>query len=380
MPWSITIDLLDRQIRQINVDHVQDVTGLFATLSIQSKGVQRAVYDVLHRIIPKSQEALSFDVALSDAVANLPDELISLLLDAPSASILSDYSIQDDIWMSIRCYLLSWKTVFDHFAFSSLPVQESYSANIKKNNCLNPLLDFTFDFLQLAQGKLVDVSKFNVRSFELDESESPEKEIQWLLTHIYYLCLRYLPNLTKNWWLYSQNRVKGPVEAWTQKYISPVVIEDSLRSVMEWHSAQDWTNEEQALQVRVSYKAAEIVASIEIDEESPTTSISISLPPTYPLLQALVVGGSRVAVDDKKWKSWLLAIQGVIMFSNGNLVDALLAFRKNVQGALKGQGECAICYSVISTNMETPNKKCATYGWGLVAFGGHMGVTSMTAD
>ncbi|EER26661.1 C3HC4 type (RING finger) zinc finger containing protein [Coccidioides posadasii C735 delta SOWgp] len=360
MPWSITIDLLDWQIRQINVDHVQDVTGLFATLSIQSKGVQRAVYDVLHRIIPKSQEALSFDVALSDAVANLPDELISLLLDAPSASILSDYSIQDDIWMSIRCYLLSWKTVFDHFAFSSLPVQESYSANIKKNNCLNPLLDFTFDFLQLAQGKLVDASKFNVRSFELDESESPEKEIQWLLTHIYYLCLRYLPNLTKNWWLYSQNRVKGPVEAWTQKYISPVVIEDSLRSVMEWHSAQDWTNEEQALQVRVSYKAAEIVASIEIDEESPTTSISISLPPTYPLLQALVVGGSRVAVDDKKWKSWLLAIQGVIMFSNGNLVDALLAFRKNVQGALKGQGECAICYSVISTNMETPNKKCAT--------------------
>jgi hypothetical protein len=35
-----------------------------------------------------------------------------------------------------------------------------------------------------------------------------------------------------------------------------------------------------------------------------------------------------------KWKSWLLTIQGVIMFANGNLVDGLLAFRRNVQGGI----------------------------------------------
>jgi hypothetical protein len=34
-------------------------------------------------------------------------------------------------------------------------------------------------------------------------------------------------------------------------------------------------------------------------------------------------------VDEKKWKSWLLTIQGVIMFANGNLVDGLLAFRRD---------------------------------------------------
>ncbi|WEW54912.1 hypothetical protein PRK78_000339 [Emydomyces testavorans] len=360
MPWSITIDLLDRQIKQISVDHIKDVSELFATLSINSRGVQRAVYDVLRRVIPKLQESLSFNVALSDTVANLPDELVSLLLEAPSARILSQLPIHEDVWMSIRCYLLSWKVVFDHFAFASLPVQERYSENIIEISCLDPLLDFMFDFLQSSQGKLVDASRFNIRSFELDESESPEKETQWLLTHVYYLCLRYLPKLTKDWWLNSKNRVKGPVEAWTQKYISPLVMEDALRNVGEWFTSQDWTNEEQALQVKVSYKAAEIVASIEIDEDSPSTSITISLPPTYPLQQAVVTGGCRVAVDEKKWKSWLMAIQGVIMFSNGSLIDGLRAFRKNVQGALKGQGECAICYSVISTNMQTPNKKCAT--------------------
>lgn len=88
--------------------------------------------------------------------------------------------------------------------------------------------------------------------------------------------------------------------------------------------------------------------------------MAISLPPAYPLQPAIVTGRSRVLVDEKKWRSWMLIVQGVIMFSNGNLVDGLLSFRRNVQGALKGQSECAICYSVISTDMQTPNKRCAT--------------------
>jgi len=137
------------------------------------------------------------------------------------------------------------------------------------------------------------------------------------------------------------------------------VISDSLHGVTEWVSAQD-PDEERALAVKISPKTAEIIASIPVDEESPPVSISISLPPAYPLHSAVVVGRSRVLVDEKKWKSWLLIIQGVIMFANGNLVDGLLAFRRNVQGALKGQSECAICYSVISTDMQTPNKRCAT--------------------
>jgi len=142
--------------------------------------------------------------------------------------------------------------------------------------------------------------------------------------------------------------------------ISNFIIEDSLRSVAEWFSAQNWTNEEQPLHVKIYFKAAELVASIEVDEESPPTSVSISLPPNYPLQSAIVTGLHRVVVDESRWKHWLQVIQGVIMFSNGNLVDGLLTFRKNVQGALKGQSECAICYSVMSAKMQTPNKKCAT--------------------
>ena len=92
--------------------------------------------------------------------------------------------------------------------------------SVKDNESLSPLLEFMFDFLQRSHGKMVDASKFDVRSFEPDQSESPENEIQWLLVHLYFLCLRHLANMTKSWWLDTKKRIKGPVESWTEKFVS----------------------------------------------------------------------------------------------------------------------------------------------------------------
>ncbi|KAJ5500783.1 Zinc finger RING-CH-type [Penicillium expansum] len=358
-PRDVAVDLLRRLINTIPVDNLEDVSETFHLLTAHSRAVQRTAYTILHHYIPHVQEKVSFEVALSKTAVSLPDELVSLLLEPPTMQMVSAAYGDDKMWTSMRAYLLSWKVVFDHFSNASLPVQEYYITSIRENNILIPLLEFTFDFLQKSHGKMIDASKLDIRSFEPDESESAEKETQWLLVHLYYLCLRYSANMTKNWWIDTKKRIKGPVEAWSERYISPLVVEDALKSVTDWIATQD-ANEERALEVKISPKTGEIIASIPVDEESPPVAISITLPPAYPLQPALVVGRSRVLVDEKKWKSWLLTIQGVIMFANGNLVDGLLAFRRNVQGALKGQSECAICYSVISTDMQTPNKRCAT--------------------
>ncbi len=82
------------------------------------------------------------------------------------------------------------------------------------------LLEFMFDFLQKSHGKLVDASKLDVRTFELEQSENYEKETQWLFIHLYFLCLRHLANLTKAWWIDAKKRIKGPVETWTEKFVS----------------------------------------------------------------------------------------------------------------------------------------------------------------
>ncbi|KAL4876265.1 hypothetical protein BJY04DRAFT_143573 [Aspergillus karnatakaensis] len=359
LPRDLTVDRLCRLIKTMPIGNIEDVSKVYPLLTAHSLVLQHTAYNLLHRYIPSVQEQVSLDVALSKTEVKLPFELISLLLGAPTMESISQTYGDDKTWADIRSMLLSWKLVFDHFVNASFTLQEQYASNIKEHDVLTPLLEFMFDFLQRGHGKLVDTSKLDIRSFELDQSEDYEKEIQWLLVHLYFLCLKHLANQTKAWWIDAKKRIKGLVETWTEKSISPLVISDALERVTQWMSTQD-PDEERALAVKVSSKTAEIIASILVDEESPPVSISITLPAAYPLHPALVLGRSRVLVDERKWKSWLLTIQGVIMFANGNLEDGLLAFRKNVQGALKGQSECAICYSVISTDMQTPNKRCAT--------------------
>ncbi len=92
--------------------------------------------------------------------------------------------------------------------------------------------------------------------------------------------------------------------------------------------------------------------------------IAIQLPPSYPLSRATVDSVHRVAVDEKKWHSWLMTTQGVINFSavgdECTLIDGLMAWSKNVSATLKGQTECAICYSVVGADRQLPGKRCGT--------------------
>lgn len=143
-----------------------------------------------------------------------------------------------------------------------------------------------------------------------------------------------------------------------------MIIASELRAVSEWAPSQ--STADQPLFVKVSLSARELTASIPVDEQ--TMSIAISLPPSYPLSRATVNSQHRVAVDEKKWRGWLIATQGVINFSDGGngggdggpLIDGLLAWRRNVTATLKGQTECAICYSVVAADRQLPSKRCGT--------------------
>lgn len=240
-PRDITADLLRRELVHIPVETLANKNDMFSLLAAECKNIQQTAFEILHRHIPHAQEQVSFDVALSKTKVNLPDELLSLLLEVPQAKLITPTS-DTKTWVRIRSYLLSWKLVFDHFSnsvsiqyvlsllkshirklicllYQSLPVQENYAENIKENQNLAPLLEFTFDFLQKSHGKLIDASRFDIRSWEPID-EPGENDTQWLLIHLYYLSLKHLSTFTKNWWIDSQKRIKGPVETWTEKYVS----------------------------------------------------------------------------------------------------------------------------------------------------------------
>ncbi|RMZ76445.1 hypothetical protein DV737_g4788, partial [Chaetothyriales sp. CBS 132003] len=203
-----------------------------------------------------------------DSLDALPPELLELLADPPppSASVLET-----------KRYLLSWHLLFDHFPTASYKLREAYVASLKSSNHLPNLLDTICSIIRITDSYPVDASKFSIDTFDLSPS-TDQKQVQHLSISLYYLALLYVPSLAKSWFIDQNNRIRTPLQSWTQKYISPLIL-------------------------------------------------------------------------------WLRTFEIVILSTN-SIIEGLITFRRNVAGAIKGQGECAICYSVIGSDMQTPNKKC----------------------
>ena len=256
----------------------------------------------------------------------------------------------------------------------SLALREHYISSLKEGTYVSDLLDFTFDFLGLKKGKPFDVSKlrkdvtspFLLAADGVNGSDiahygtmSALENTQWLLCRIYYQCLHHIPSMAKAWWLESKSRqLTSSVESWTAKFISPSITSTVLNTVGDWSKAQNPSANEKAITVRISLQSSTVSASYPIDDSE--CAISITLPPSFPLNQAVVNSINRIAIDERRWQSWLRTTQATIAFSNNNIVDGLVVWRRNVEGQLKGQTECAICYSIVAEDGKLPNKKCRT--------------------
>lgn len=254
--------------------------------------------------------------------ARLPDELLSLLLDPPSASDFSD-EVLEDIPTSIRGYLLSWHLVFDAYSNASFRVRNDYSELLKSENYLAPLLEFLFEVLGHSAGKPIDLDKQHFESSAIlaydmwaaIDSESRQRDMWWLLINLYYLSLRYTPNLVKNWWLDCKSKQTSiAVSKWTEKFFSPLLIHETKDEVSKWADSQETASEDaKDLIIKVSKNTPTIQAGYEVDEMM--MQIIISLPDNYPLQGVEVRGGNRVAVKEERWNSWLRTTQGVMTFN-----------------------------------------------------------------
>jgi hypothetical protein len=354
-PLKMVNDVLARQIAKVPLKRLESAEDLFPLLYVESQPVQQAAFNILHKQIPATQEQVSIDAALEKTKPRLPEELLSLVLESPTLSALSEADFERSVPLPLRGYLLSWLLVFDHLSHASFTVKNGYVDHIKEGVYLPSLLDFMFDFLGHAHNKPADISKLDPTSYEPD-IELPRRDTYWLLTHIYYLCLLHLPSLTKSWYIDCKSRpIVVTLEPWTEKFISPPVIASALQSVQDWTETLE---SDEAFSVKISPRAHEITTSYAIDEA--TMSMRLTLPPSFPLAPARIEGINRVAVNEQKWQSWLRTSLGAITIFNGSIIDALTTFKRNVEGALKGQTECAICYSIVGSDRRLPDKRCST--------------------
>ncbi|KAK1916221.1 hypothetical protein P3342_004037 [Pyrenophora teres f. teres] len=357
-PLKMVNDVLARQISKVSLKHLESVEELFPLLYVESQPVQQTAFDILHKQIPAAQEQISIDAALERNTARLPEELLSLIIEVPKVAALAEANLDRSIPLPLRGYLLSWLLVFDHLEHASFKVKNDYVEHIKEGEYLPGLLDFTFDFLGHMHNKPVDVSKLDITTYEPD-TEPPKRDLQWLLTHLYFLCLCHVPSLTKTWFKNCKSRaLVVALEPWTERHVSPPVIVAALEAVNTWSEEQTAAEPDSPFAVKVASRAREITASYTVDDQ--TMSMRISLPAAFPLANAHIEGINRVAVSETKWQSWLRTSLGAITIFNGSLIDALTTFKRNVDGALKGQSECAICYSIVGSDRKLPDKKCGT--------------------
>jgi hypothetical protein len=219
-PLKMVNDVLARQIAKVSLKHLESTEELFPLLYVESQPVQQTAFDILHKQIPEAQEQISVDAALEKTTARLPEELLSLILDAPTVAALAEANFERSVPLPLRGYLLSWMLVFDHLEHASFKVKNDYVDHIKEGDYLPGLLNFTFDFLGHAHNKPVDVSKLDITTYEPDV-EPPKRDLQWLLTHLYFLCLRHVPSLTKSWFIDCKSRATVvTLEPWTEKHVS----------------------------------------------------------------------------------------------------------------------------------------------------------------
>jgi hypothetical protein len=219
-PLKMVNDVLARQIAKVSLKNLESTEELFPLLYVESQPVQQTAFNILHKQIPEAQEQISVDAALEKTTARLPEELLSLIIEAPTVAALAEANFERSVPLPLRGYLLSWLLVFDHLEHASFKVKNDYVEHVKEGEYLPGLLNFTFDFLGHAHNKPVDVSKLDITTYEPDV-ESPKRDLQWLLTHLYFLCLRHVPSLTKAWFIDCKSRATVvTLEPWTEKFVS----------------------------------------------------------------------------------------------------------------------------------------------------------------
>lgn len=342
-------------------------TGIFSThydklydlMKSKTVEIQRIGATILHKMIPQIQDTLVVEFTLSKKKVNeegesgikLPQTLIEITKEP-----LADYIEYEPEW-KVYQYIWSWYLIMDHFKNITQQMRQDYISDLGDTK-IGEFLNFIFSEIDMAKFKLHEDEVNYVKAYSFDDHNALtyEEEIEKLLVNLVYEIMDNIGGTFAQQWFQSiKNRqVQSNIEKFISKYISPPLINDILSSL-----SNKTTIEENDFKININRKINEIKCRYDIDEQ--TMEISILLPPNYPLAQIAVNGVSRIGVDEKKWKSWIMSAQYVINFQNGSILDSIKHFKDNVSANFENYEDCAICYSILNAvDHSTPNKICAT--------------------
>lgn len=129
--------------------------------------------------------------------------------------------------------------------------------------------------------------------------------------HIYFRALSTIPSLIASWIQDCKDRsLSATVGTLTATHFSPVIIARELAHVRTADAAADLADEN--FVVKVAPAVHEVTAAYTVDEHQ--LEMKMKIPADWPLHKIEMRDVKTVGVDDRRWKSWMLAVQQVLWF------------------------------------------------------------------
>ncbi|OLL25686.1 E3 ubiquitin-protein ligase listerin [Neolecta irregularis DAH-3] len=281
-----------------------DYLELYGLVTLPKHSPFQKTFNILETQIRSHNSDLVVQLALNEDVnASIPGQLLSLLIH-PS-----------DGWEA------AWFLLFFFFDKISSNLRSRYLEILRNGSYVDLLMTTLCSLFELDTDRPYspthDVLNVSIWNWNGDEKK--------LGVRLYTEAMIRIGSLIRGWWSDCKSRgLTVSVEKFTERHISPLVIEHELDAVRR---ALDQYSFEENLLVQI--RKAEVSAIYHLDEHY--MAMQMSLPPQYPLLHIEVSGPQRVGVKESQWRAWLLASQGMITSQSGSIIDALSLFEKNVR-------------------------------------------------
>ncbi|CAF2944412.1 unnamed protein product [Rotaria sp. Silwood2] len=180
--------------------------------------------------------------------------------------------------------------------------------------------------------------------------------IPHLACSVYIQCLSLIPALVRQWYHNQTKRIRDAVDRVTQKYVSPILIQQELDTASTLKDIN--VGETGLFTVKKHSNTREITAIYNI--ETSRVEICIRLPMNYPLSIASVECTHHVGFTKEQWNKWMFQLKTNLIQNNGGIADGLLHWKQNIDKTMQGIEECSICYCILHTNNELPKRTCRT--------------------
>ncbi|CEP18758.1 hypothetical protein [Parasitella parasitica] len=304
--------------------------------------LQKRAYLLLKKYIAYRVQDLSVRLEFTETSeektqTDIDATVFDVILNPPDLSEWQSVGIEEHNAHEALGYLLTWMLMFDHFTdivSVTFKLKQEYTAQLKDQEAVSHLMPVLCKVLSIGQqqgSKPFDLAPWSIVEYDPSGFDlTSEMSFLVLASHLYYRALTHIPSLVRLWWIDCKHRqLTIAVEAYTEKYFSQQLINSEMDLVNRPDiKTQLEENDDNEFTVKTLRAAGEVTATYRVDEQN--MQIAIKMPSNFPLRQIDVEGIQKVGVNDKQWRGWMFAVAAVIGSQNGNIVDALTVFKRNI--------------------------------------------------